>query len=180
MNGHAASALRVYPSNCDACRRKKVKCNRIKPCAQCELRGVAEECYATAPRISPGTRRQPRVQSSASPRPIDRTEFSTHKARRVDQLSASVIASPASTGDTPATGLSGDKRADKGKQREDEGPTLLASATADTPVQWEDVGSYLTSASHCIQLFDFFFDEVRREQCLESPLVTYSLSDLVS
>jgi hypothetical protein len=172
MNGHAAPGLRIYPNNCEACRLRKVKCNRIKPCAQCELRGIADECYAAAPRISPGgTRKRSSMQTPSSPRPADSPSNNIHKARRLDQVESvrspgrptSVNVSLASKNGTSATRYSGDNQADKGKQRQIDALSLLASATANSPVQWEDVSPFLTSASHCVQLFDFFFDEVSRD-----------------
>lgn len=43
-----ARALQVaaYRYNCQPCKTRKTKCDRVKPCASCQLRGTQDKCYS--------------------------------------------------------------------------------------------------------------------------------------
>ncbi|KAJ9478989.1 C6 transcription factor [Pseudozyma hubeiensis] len=36
----------AYRYNCQPCKQRKTKCDRVKPCASCHLRGTQDKCYA--------------------------------------------------------------------------------------------------------------------------------------
>lgn len=35
----------AYRYNCQPCKQRKTKCDRVKPCASCQLRGIQDKCY---------------------------------------------------------------------------------------------------------------------------------------
>lgn len=38
--------MAAYRYNCQPCKQRKTKCDRVKPCASCHLRGTQEKCYS--------------------------------------------------------------------------------------------------------------------------------------
>lgn len=47
MSNEKPRALQVaaYRYNCQPCKQRKTKCDRVKPCASCHLRGTQDKCY---------------------------------------------------------------------------------------------------------------------------------------
>jgi hypothetical protein len=164
----ATSSLEIYPSNCEACRKSRRKCNRIKPCSNCQLRGINDECYATVPE-----RRSKRETSSRASR------ISTSPRRRHDanqrtavnlrgsgddttasrNISISNKLPPSRTNTSSTTYINSDHQ-QTSQHNEDDALQLLSSVPADTAIKWTDVGTFFSSAAHCHQLFCFYFDEL--------------------
>ncbi|PWN39581.1 hypothetical protein IE81DRAFT_350043 [Ceraceosorus guamensis] len=45
-----------YKNNCGACRKRKLKCDRVKPCATCVLRDISDQCFVDEPEPTPPLR----------------------------------------------------------------------------------------------------------------------------
>lgn len=164
----ATSSLEIYPNNCEACRKSRRKCNRIKPCSNCQLRGTNDECYATVPE-----RRAKRKTSSRA----SRTSTSPRRRHDANQITAVNLGGgrddtttsrnisksnnppPSRTNTSSTTYLNNDHQKTS-QHNEDDALQLLSSVPADTAVKWTDVGTFLSSAAHCHQLFCFYFDEL--------------------
>lgn len=169
-----SSHIRVYPSNCEPCRKRKSRCNRVKPCANCELRGISDKCYVKAPRIesasvsarssnTASSRVAPPRQSHPSPHP--QTDQSRNLSR--SNLAAAVPSTPSPATSTPASSSSSWVR-----NLIDSRPrnTLISTSSPSNTatnldklepcVHWKDVSHHLPSATLCQQFLLFFFDEV--------------------
>lgn len=144
----AQSSIQTYPSNCEPCKRRKCRCDRVRPCANCQLRGIADQCYIETPRIEEGRR-------SSRKRPSEtHVQGGTDQSRPLHFRMNGSAASSTSTTGTPASVKSADSsRGDK--------IHLLSLKAANAAVRWDDVGPFLTSADLCFRLLNFFFDEVR-------------------
>lgn len=147
------SSVQTFPSNCEPCRRRKCRCDRVKPCANCNLRGIADQCYVQAPRIEEGKRVSSRKRSSEC-----HLKEATDRSRPlVSRTNSNLSASPISE----AAGTSAfyvDENLDKNKVR------FLSFKAADASVKWDDVSPFLPSAGICFRLLNFFFDEVRESR----------------
>ncbi|CEH13205.1 fungal specific transcription factor domain protein [Ceraceosorus bombacis] len=45
-----------YKNNCGACRKRKLKCDRVKPCSTCVLRDISDQCFVDEPEPTPPLR----------------------------------------------------------------------------------------------------------------------------
>ena len=163
-------ASAVYPSSCEPCRRRKSRCNRIKPCANCELRGISDECYVKAPRIE-ARKAQARNASRASSRSTGQTA-AQHPVRsegaQVHQTASDDGAFPSSTSSIPAplTDLPTTTWAARIQPLQHGKVGIGCSSDARDGgihakhLRLEDVSQYLPSVSLCDKFLRFFFDEV--------------------
>jgi len=52
---------------CTNCRKGKLKCDRVKPCASCKLRGLQNQCYQSSPTVEGDRGSQSLHNSAVSP-----------------------------------------------------------------------------------------------------------------
>ena len=168
--------VRMNHISCDPCRKRKLKCDRVKPCATCKRRGIENQCYqedheqhANGAAVK---RRKPAAASPSLGRGESTDEGQGESAARPASLAdaldkckeqLSVIAQIANQSRTsldaalPLAAL-------------DDGPGLQLGQSVDfqavavrrsTMVTWKDVSHHLPSIEECEELITFYFEEVR-------------------
>ncbi|GAC93400.1 C6 transcription factor [Pseudozyma hubeiensis SY62] len=62
----------AYRYNCQPCKQRKTKCDRVKPCASCHLRGTQDKCYAEEHDVATS----PTSSATRAARPHKKARFS--------------------------------------------------------------------------------------------------------
>lgn len=168
----AASLLqpRVYPSNCEPCRRRKCRCNRIKPCSNCELRGISDQCFVQPPRIEGCSVVNSTSTTSSSPLQNITSRKRPHTDREIDSLhpqhATEVSSSDSSSPASKATRSQSWTKSLSESSQKDHNSLVSTPSTSQLPstqedkLKWQDVAHHLPSPALCFSFLHFFFDEV--------------------
>lgn len=186
--------VRTNRISCDACRKRKLRCDRVKPCSTCVKRGISEQCY--------------QEEGQSLPEKENEVVDACAKRAKVEGL-ASASESSTSPGDVLGTGSIFDKShvASSIAQWKGQVDTIvklgsqssstlqgildsLSSAEGDVStarqhslseprlrrgqlVLWQDVKGVLPSIENCEALTAFYFEEVRISLLLATKLATH-------
>lgn len=177
----------AYRYNCQPCKQRKTKCDRVKPCASCQLRGTQGRCYVdeaddatpSAPTpIVEEERPQKKVRSSkdhtntiapALPPPPSQDHDGGHTVavrehiallrKTIDQLEASILPSTApASGSAPAAG----SRPYPAPQH----PVVTMNAavnpvlTTDLRLNWGDVQHLFPPKRDAERILEYFLSEM--------------------
>lgn len=169
--------VRVNRISCNQCRKRKLKCDRVKPCTTCTKRGIASQCYQEDGDEQTEAAATATAANASSPMKRSRLETSSSKnggyhseASEGSNLASSIskwkgqmdaiakIAKQSTTSlDTALLALSKD-----GSERQIKySPFISAASRPDGLVTWEDVCEHLPAVEECEDLITFYFEEVR-------------------
>jgi hypothetical protein len=169
--------VRTNRISCDACRKRKLRCDRVKPCSTCVKRGIAEQCYQEEGQENAGVdacAKRPKDEQAASMSyskeslqdskcaevVLDRSHIASNVAKWKGQMDD--IARLASQSSTSLEGMLNDLSSAEGEiPSAGIKPESVSRLQTGQLVVWQDVKDHLPLIEDCEALTAFYFEEVR-------------------
>ncbi|SPO45211.1 uncharacterized protein PSANT_02897 [Moesziomyces antarcticus] len=164
----AESARRLqaaaYRYNCQPCKQRKTKCDRVRPCASCQLRGTQSACYADD--LHPTSNPTPAAPDEVEERPHKRTRTSeaAHAPTPPTHHSASAIrqhiALLRSTIDSLEAELGGTSEQSSPQRPIEPSGGQEAMLTSSLRLVWEDVKHLFPPPRDVDRILNYFLAEM--------------------
>lgn len=157
----AESARRLqaaaYRYNCQPCKQRKTKCDRVRPCASCQLRGTQSACYADDLHPASNTFAAP---DEAEERPHKRTRIHTPPTHHSASAIRQHIALLRSTIDSLEAELGGtsEQSSPQGPIEPSGGQELML--TSSLRLVWEDVKHLFPPQRDVDRILNYFLAEM--------------------
>ncbi|KAI3477718.1 hypothetical protein L1887_60491 [Cichorium endivia] len=157
----AESARRLqaaaYRYNCQPCKQRKTKCDRVRPCASCQLRGTQSACYADDVHPASNTFAAP---DEAEERPHKRTRIHTPPTHHSASAIRQHIAMLRSTIDSLEAELGGtsEQSSPQGPIEPSGGQELML--TSSLRLVWEDVKHLFPPQRDVDRILTYFLAEM--------------------
>lgn len=161
-----AAYVRTNRISCDPCRKRKLKCDRVKPCSTCQRRKIVDQCYQddreevagdhhtpASSKRSKGTPSVSEVEGHSPPESPLYSQVGLEKIKEQFQTIATIAQQSTHTLNT----LIGSMPQSRGNLELIRGDSLKDKSV----IQWSDIADQVPSIKECEDLITFHFEKVR-------------------